>query len=162
MNGICLALGSNMGNPAENIKKAYYLLNSKGIEIAKFSSFYKTEPYGLKEQSDFINSVILAKTKLNLKDLFLVLKNIEKDMGREKTIKYGPRIIDIDIIYYNDLIYQDSSLTIPHPKMCERSFVLYPLAEIEPNILHPLLKKTALQLKNELKNTLKIEKLDNV
>lgn len=162
MNRVCIALGSNLGRPIENIKKAYKLLDSNKIKIVKASSFYQTEPYGVKEQSDFINTVIIAETVLDLKDLFSLLKKIEKEMGREKAIRYGPRLIDIDIIFYNDLIYQDSTLTIPHPKMAERSFVLYPLAEIEPQMINPLLNKTISQLKVDLKNNLKIEKLENV
>ncbi|MCX7991228.1 MAG: 2-amino-4-hydroxy-6-hydroxymethyldihydropteridine diphosphokinase [Proteobacteria bacterium] len=157
-----IALGSNLGNPAENINRAVSLLIAEGLKVIKSSSFYKTEPYGLKDQPFFINSVVVTETGLNVKDLFCLVKKIETQMGREKTIKYGPRLIDLDIIFYDDLIYQDSVLTVPHPKMKERSFVLYPLWEIDSQFIHPLLKKTVSELKNDIKDNLGIEKIDEV
>ncbi len=161
MKRVYIALGSNIGEPIKNIKNAIALLNDGGVKLIKSSSFYHTEPYGVKDQPDFVNSVIIAETTLSLKELFNLIKKIEKNMGRKKNIKYGPRVIDIDIIFYENLIYEDANIIIPHPKMVERSFVLYPLEEIDPLFLHPLLKETISQLKNNLKDDLKIKKIND-
>ncbi len=138
---IYLSLGSNLGDKKENLQKALEELKKGYITVKKISSFYKTQPVGLKEQPDFFNIVIKAETSLSPDELLRSILNIEKKMGRKRKKKYGPRIIDIDILLYNDLIIKKKGLNIPHPAMHERNFVLIPLKEIEPQLTHPELKK---------------------
>ncbi len=139
-NIIYLSLGSNLGDKKKNLQKALEELKKDPITVKKISSFYKTQPVGLKEQPDFFNIVIKAKTSLSPDELLKSILNIEKKMGRKRKKKYGPRIIDIDILLYNDLIIKKKELNIPHPAMHERNFVLIPLKEIEPQLIHPEFK----------------------
>ena len=104
------------------------------------SSVYETEPYGVKDQDDFLNVVVKINTEYSPVDLFSLLKSIEKDLGREKTIKWGPREIDLDILLFDNLVFSENDLTIPHKGIQERDFVMVPLTEIEPEIVHPVLK----------------------
>ncbi len=150
---VYLGVGTNVGNLLENIKNAIKLLTSdKAIKALHASSLYITEPVGLVEQQDFLNCVFFVETELSQQELFLKLKDIEKSMGRKKTVKYGPRIIDLDILFYEDIIYQDLDLTIPHPHLHKRSFVLWPLCELSEDLVHPLFMKTVAKLKSELVN----------
>ncbi|MGA1865229.1 MAG: 2-amino-4-hydroxy-6-hydroxymethyldihydropteridine diphosphokinase [bacterium] len=135
-----LGLGSNLGNRIKNLEIVTEALSSHpGIRINAFSSFYETEPVGYKEQGWFINQVIQIETSLTPMDLLKATQKIEEDMGRKRVVKWGPRIVDIDILLYADLIMTDSSLTIPHPNLTKRRFVLVPLAEIAPSLIHPTL-----------------------
>ena len=109
------------------------------IKINGFSSFYETEPVGYKEQGWFLNQVIHIKTSLSPMGLLKVTQKTEEDLGRKRLIKWGPRTVDIDILLYEDLIISDSSLMIPHPYLTKRRFVLVPLAEIAPSLIHPIL-----------------------
>lgn len=140
-NKVFIALGSNIGNLEENLNIALEKL-AKFAEIKKVSSFYKTKPQGFLEQADFLNGVCLINTDLSPQDLLKKLKEIEKEMGRKKTFKDGPRLIDLDIIYYNDIILNTPDLTIPHPRAHTRLFVMQGLLEIAPKHLHPILKIT--------------------
>ena len=140
-NKVFIALGSNIGNLEENLNTALEKL-AKFAEIKKVSSFYMTKPQGFLEQADFLNGVCLINTDLSPKDLLKKLKEIEKEMGRKKTFKDGPRLIDLDIIYYNDIILNTPDLTIPHPRAHTRLFVMQGLFEIAPKYLHPILKIT--------------------
>ena len=115
------------------------------------SSVYETEPYGVKDQDDFLNVVIKINMEYSPVDLFSLLKSIEKDLGREKTIKWGPREIDLDILFYNDLIYSDENLTIPHKGIAERDFVLAPLNEIDADLVHPVTGKKISELIKTIK-----------
>lgn len=137
---VFLSLGSNLGRREENIKKALSLLEEKG-EILKKSSLYETEPMEIKEQPPFLNMTIKYRTELSPRDLLLFLKDIERRLGRKGGIRYGPRIIDIDILLYEDAEISEEDLIIPHPKLGERAFYLVPLLEIEPEIRHPSLGK---------------------
>ena len=105
------------------------------------SSIYESSPYGEIEQGEFFNAVIKIKTYLEPKDLFHFLKSVELIVGRKITSKWGPREIDLDILFFNDLIYSDNEITIPHKDLLNRDFVLVPLIEIEPELIHPQLKK---------------------
>lgn len=157
-----IGVGSNINEPTLNIKKALSLAIRGGeVEILKSSSLYETSPWGLREQPNFINAVWSVKTTLTPVQLFLYLKKIEVLMGRKKVERYGPRIIDLDVLFYDDLVYQDANLTIPHPKLAERSFVIFPMAELAPNFVHPLLGVTMEKLKVQLKELLNIKKLSN-
>lgn len=146
-----ISIGSNIGDKEKNLIEAINNLEDvKGIIIDKVSSFIKTEPWGLKEQDEFLNGAIKIKTILSPRELMEVLLNIEKTMKRERIVKWGPRIIDLDIILYDDLVTDDEYVTIPHPRMEEREFVLKPLSEIAPNKVHPLSKKRIFKMLEDL------------
>ena len=138
---VFIALGSNIGNLEENLNAALKKLK-KFCTVEKISAFYKTKPQGFLEQADFLNGVCLINTDLSPQDLLKKLKEIEKEMGRKKTFKDGPRLIDLDIIYYDDIILNTAALTIPHPRAHTRLFVMQGLLEIAPDFRHPVLKKT--------------------
>lgn len=132
---IILGLGSNLGDREKNILKAITRLSSQGdIFVDKVSSIYQTEPVGLKEQPQFLNAVVSITTSLTPGKLLERCLEIEKMMGRIRTQKWGPRVIDIDIIIYNDVVLCTDELYLPHPRMHERNFVLIPLAEITKNV----------------------------
>lgn len=135
MNKAYLSLGSNIGNLKDNILKAYKILEKNDINILKKSSFYKTKPYGYKDQSDFLNTVIKIQTKLEPLELLKKCHLVEKKLKRERKIHWGPRIIDVDILLYNSLKMDNEKLTIPHKEMLKRAFVLVPLKEIASNII---------------------------
>lgn len=130
MKGI-IALGSNIGEPRENLDLAIALLR-EATEVIKVSSYYVTKPVGYEDQPDFVNAVCIIKSELPAIELLNMLHGIEKAMGRERTIKWGPRTIDLDIIQYGSLLSNSPELTLPHPRAHERKFVLEPWLEIEP------------------------------
>jgi 2-amino-4-hydroxy-6-hydroxymethyldihydropteridine diphosphokinase len=161
-----IAFGSNIGNREENINKALEILKQK-TKIAKTSSLYETKPMYLENQKWFLNGAAKVDTELKPKELLNFLKSTEKKMGRKDVGRNGPRIIDLDILFYGDQILNENDLHIPHPKIQERAFVLVPLAEIEPNLIHPVYKKTVSKLLSELtyhKSEIKLKKstLDDV
>ncbi len=137
-----IGIGSNLGNRKENCEKAVNLLSRKGIKVLKCSSFYETKPWGVKEQPKFINAAVEAETDLKLEELLKTIKGIESDLGRGSVIRWGPRLIDLDILLYNDLVVKTNNLEIPHPGVKNREFVLKPLSEIAPDKIHPVLKKS--------------------
>jgi 2-amino-4-hydroxy-6-hydroxymethyldihydropteridine diphosphokinase len=141
-----LSLGSNVGDRHANLQRAISSLTERGIRVVKQSSIYETEPVGFRDQSWFLNCAVEVETLLSPKELLGVLLEIEQGMGRRRTVPMGPRIIDIDILLYGDEVIQSDELTIPHPRMAERRFVLVPLAEIAPEAVHPSATKTAAQL----------------
>ncbi|MFQ6082959.1 MAG: 2-amino-4-hydroxy-6-hydroxymethyldihydropteridine diphosphokinase [Candidatus Aminicenantia bacterium] len=136
-----LSLGSNIGDKRKNLAKAISLLSKLKIKIKRSSSLYSTQPVDFLTQDWFYNQVIEIETNLDPFCLLQVIKEIEKNMGRERSIHKGPRIIDIDILLAEDIIIQSKELTIPHPRMHLRNFVLIPLAEISPLSFHPLRKE---------------------
>ena len=137
-----IGIGSNFGNRQENCEKAVNLLSRKGIKVLKCSSFYETEPWGVKEQPKFINTAVETETDLKPEELLKTIKGIESDLGRGSGIRWGPRLIDLDILLYNDLVVKTNNLEIPHPGVKNREFVLKPLSEIAPDKIHPVLKKS--------------------
>lgn len=147
---VYLGVGSNLGNKSSNIKRAINNIKKK-LKINKISQLYKTEPVGCKNQDWFLNCVVEAETKIKPMALLEFLKSIEKKLKRVKTIRYGPRTIDIDILFYGDEIVKTKKLIVPHPRMHRRLFVLEPFAEINQNFIHPKLKKTIIELKNTIK-----------
>ncbi len=149
---IHIGIGSNIGNRSDNCQKAIQALLNKGIRAIKVSSAYETEPWGMKEQPGFINMALEAETTLSPESLLAALKDIEKNMKRADTIRWGPRIIDLDILFYDNIILDTDEVKIPHPLMCKRDFVLLPLSEIAPHKVHPAEGKTIVQLKEELLN----------
>ncbi|MBC2854915.1 2-amino-4-hydroxy-6-hydroxymethyldihydropteridine diphosphokinase [Cetobacterium sp. 2A] len=143
-----LSIGTNMGNKKENLNLAIEKINSlPNTKISKISSFIETEPFGDVVQDNFLNACLELETLSTAPELLDSLIQIEKEMGRVREIKWGPRLIDLDILLFNDEIHETDELAIPHPWMCEREFVLQPLSEIAPNFIHPLEKKTISTLK---------------
>lgn len=136
---VILGVGSNLGNRIDTIKNAIFNLSCEGILPQTISSYYETEPWGLKNQKDFMNVVLLATTELNPMHVLQVTQGIELNMGRIRKEHYGPRIIDLDILFYDQLILKTKALTIPHPQIHKRNFVLIPLQEIMPDFKHPIL-----------------------
>ena len=149
---VYLALGSNLGDREKNLRHALAQI-SKFAHITRVSSIYETEPWGVKDQPWFLNLVCEATTKLSPVDVLRRAKRIEAAMGRSDGIRYGPRPIDVDILLYDRVIRLDPALTIPHPRMHERKFVLVPLAEIAPTAVHPRLRKTIRRLLADLEST---------
>lgn len=146
---VYLALGSNLGERMENLRAAVTRL-APPVTVTRVSPVYETEPWGVTEQPRFLNLVLEGETELEPLALLAVVKRVERELGRVETIRYGPRLIDLDILLYDDLIFEHDELQIPHPRMHERRFVLVPLAEIAPQARHPRLKKSARELLAQL------------
>ena len=146
---IYLALGTNLGDRIANLQTAINLLSSKAI-IVQESSVYVTPPWGIVDQPDFLNQVIEISTNLTPSCLLRSIKDIELKMGRQKTIRNGPRLIDLDILFYGAQVINKKALTIPHPRLHERAFVLVPLYEIAPDFVHPVLNETVKSLLAEV------------
>lgn len=147
-----IALGSNMGDKKANLNDAIKLIDeNKYCKVTKKSGYYETEPVGYVDQEDFVNAAIEIKTLLQPGELMDLLLHIEKELKRERVIRWGPRTIDLDILLYDNLVSDDEHHIIPHPRMEERLFVLEPLSEIAPNVIHPVLGKRISRLKDEIK-----------
>ena len=151
MSIVYIGIGSNLGDRHRNCLRAIELLRYNGMFVTNQSSMHETEPWGVTQQPAFLNMAVEVVTDLVPIKLLESLKKIEKDMGRQDTIRWGPRIIDLDILLYNDIILNTDSLTIPHPLMHEREFVLKPLSEIAGELIHPVLKKSIAELLKEKK-----------
>ena len=150
---IYIGIGSNMGDSLQNINEAIDMISSdKKNSNIKVSDMIKTKPYGVKEQDDFINCAAYFKTIMQPKELLYFLQDIEKKLKRERIVRWGPRTIDLDILFYDDNTYQDDELIIPHPEINKRDFVLQPLCNINPHIIHPLYRKRVSELLDELKS----------
>ena len=140
---VFLGLGSNMGDRRANLNRAVELLSGKdGIDIIEVSSFYVTKPVGGPPQEDYINGVVKVETELAPDAMLFEMKEIERYMGRRPAGRDFPRPIDLDILFYDDLVRNEDDLTIPHPRVHKRSFVLKGLSEIAPGKVHPVLNKT--------------------
>ena len=155
---VYLGLGGNVGDAKAQIAQAIEKLREIGT-VGKISSLYETEPVGLTDQEWFLNCALILQTIFTPQQLLKKLKHIEKEIGRTPSVQNGPREIDIDILLYEDHILQTDTLIIPHPRMQERAFVLAPLVEIAPRVLHPIIKKTITQLFSELPQTHAFKKL---
>ena len=138
---VYIGLGSNLGERHQNCLRAIELLKQNGLSVTRQSSLYETEPWGLTGQPEFVNMAVETETELAPEPLLALLKKIERDMGRRDTVRWGPRIIDLDILLYDDITLKTDALTIPHPLLHEREFVLRPLSEIAEEKVHPVLKK---------------------
>jgi len=138
-----LSLGSNMGNRQENLVQGLeFLKNCSGIDLVKVSSFYETEPVGYEDQDWFLNAVAEIATNLSPQELLGVVAEVEKELGRVRTIRWGPRTLDVDILFYGQELIVEENLEVPHPRIQERAFVLQPLAEIAPDLIHPYYGQT--------------------
>jgi 2-amino-4-hydroxy-6-hydroxymethyldihydropteridine diphosphokinase len=142
---VYLALGSNLGDRLANLKQAIDSLTPQ-MEVKAKSSVYETPPWGYEDQPKFLNQVVKAKTYLDPEPLLKHLKRLEVALGRQASFPNGPRLIDMDILFYDDLILNTSVLVIPHPRLQERGFVLLPLMELSPDLVHPLSKKSVREM----------------
>ena len=142
---VFLGIGTNLGDRERNLLEARAVL-SQTLKIIKESSIYQTAPWGYLDQPAFLNQVIEAQTILSSLNLLDFLKESEKQLGRQANFRYGPRLIDLDILFYGNRIIQTPRLQVPHPRLTQRAFVLVPLAEIAPEFVHPQNKQTIAQL----------------
>jgi len=149
---VYLSLGSNIGDKRKNLLEAIRKIGElENTEVVKSSTILETEPFGYLEQDNFLNACLEVKTLMTAQEFLKVILQIELDMGRVREIKWGPRIIDIDMLFYDKEVIEEDNLAVPHPWICEREFVLDPLSEIAPNYIHPLEKKTITMLAGKLK-----------
>jgi 2-amino-4-hydroxy-6-hydroxymethyldihydropteridine diphosphokinase len=132
---VLLGLGGNLGDPVAAIDAALARLDAGGVRILRRSGLYRTAPWGVTDQPDFVNLCVAAETSLSPQELLSLIHAIEADLGRERRERWGPRPIDIDILTYGDATLDEPGLTIPHPRLTERAFVLVPLAEIAPGVV---------------------------
>ncbi len=137
MSVVALSLGSNLGDRLQILRKAVDSLKKMGFVITASSDVFETPPWGVKDQPRFLNACVLAETRLSPEETLAAVKAIEESLGRTRTWKWGPRLIDLDIIFYDSLILKTPELTIPHPEMARRAFVLLPLAQAAPYWRHP-------------------------
>ena len=142
---VYLALGTNLGDRPANLKQAIAALTPQ-LEVKAKSQVYETPPWGFEDQPKFLNQVIKANTYLDPEPLLKHLKRLEVALGRKESFPNGPRLIDMDILFYDDLVLEKPSLVLPHPRLHERGFVLLPLMEIAPNLVHPVHKKSVREM----------------
>ena len=153
---VYLALGTNLGDRPANLKQAIGALTPQ-LEVKAKSQVYETPPWGFEDQPKFLNQVIKANTYLDPEPLLKHLKRLEVALGRKESFPNGPRLIDMDILFYDDLVMEKPSLVLPHPRLHERGFVLLPLLEVAPNLVHPVHKKSVREMA-EMCNMTGIEK----
>ncbi len=157
---VYLSLGSNVGDREAHLREAISRLETRG-QVVAVSSFYETEPVEVRDQAWFVNCAVAMETMETPEQLMAAVLKIEREMGRERTRKKGPRMIDIDILLYGDRVLNSAAVTIPHPEMHRRRFVLEPLTEIAPEARHPVLKKTARELLGELPAGQAVKKIES-
>ena len=143
---VYLSLGSNLGDRAAHLRRALDELATAGIEVARVSPFYRTEPVDYRPQPWFLNGVAEVRTELLPLRLLSTLQRIERKLGRRRTVPKGPRTIDLDILFYDNAVVHSAALSIPHSRMGERKFVLVPLGDLAPDLRHPLTRKTVREM----------------
>jgi len=155
-----VGLGTNMGDKRANIKKAIAVLGGmKTVHIAGVAPVYRTAPVGYTAQDWFLNTVVKVETYLSPRELLAKLLGIEEKMGRKRTIRWGPRVIDLDLLLYGDRVVKEKDLVVPHPRLTERAFVVVPLADLAPDLILPGGKRAA-QLAADLMKEQQVEKVD--
>ena len=150
-NKVYIAAGSNLGDKEETLKEAIYIIDKrKDCVVTKVSNFYTTDPVGYEDQDQFVNCVFEINTLQTPSELMDTLLEVEKDFKRERIIRWGPRTLDLDIIFYNDIISYDEHILIPHPRAHERQFVMKPMCDINPYYVHPIYRKRVMDISSEL------------
>lgn len=163
MKTVYLGIGTNLGEREENLRQAITLIGEHIGDITRVSSVYETEPWGFKSETTFLNLVVIAETELTPSGLLGRILMIEAMMGRlREGVGYKSRVIDIDILFFGSRIFENKALTIPHPKIQDRKFVLIPLAEIAGDLIHPVFKKNIQELLKECKDKSEVKKRDVV
>jgi 2-amino-4-hydroxy-6-hydroxymethyldihydropteridine diphosphokinase len=158
---VFLSLGSNLGDRVANIRKALEQLTGVGVEIKRVSSFYRSEPVDFRPQAWFVNCVAEAETRLMPLQLLKAVKLVERALGRRPAVAKRPRLIDIDILFYECVVVRSSVLNIPHERMAERRFVLLPLRELAGNLRHPITKRTVYEMLQEAGDTSQVVRLNS-
>ena len=158
MNTVYLLLGSNMGDSEQMLAVATSMIEKNIGKLEKSSSIYRTAAWGKEDQPDFLNQIIIVSSSLSSSTVLKKMFVIEKEMGRVRTTKNAARVIDIDMLFFNDEIIQTENLTVPHKQIQNRRFVLVPLAEITPDFIHPVLKKSSLELLSICSDKLNVQK----
>jgi 2-amino-4-hydroxy-6-hydroxymethyldihydropteridine diphosphokinase len=138
---VYLSLGTNLGDRLENLRQAASAL-TPALEITRLSPIYITAPWGYTDQPEFLNQVVEGRTDLSPEELLHFIKDLEEQLGRQPSFRYGPRLIDLDILFYGSQVVEQPGLRIPHPRLAERAFVLVPLADLAPDLMHTVLGKT--------------------
>lgn len=159
MEGIYLLLGSNLGQRSDNLSQACELIDKHSGPLKMVSSIYETEPWGKSNQQHFFNQALQINTSLSPLELLETIHGIESKLGRIRHKKWAERLIDVDILYYDNKVIKSDLLTIPHPELHNRRFTLVPMVEIAPMFNHPVLGKTSVELLNECKDVLGVKKL---
>lgn len=159
MNKAFISLGSNMGNRLQHLQQAHLMIKESVGKIEQSSAVYVTAAWGIEDQPDFYNQVLLVHTPLSAIALMEEILLMEQAMGRIRNKKWAQRVIDMDILFFNDAVIEEDKLHIPHPYLQERRFILQPLVEIAPHLVHPILKKTVLVLLKDCADTLLVTKL---
>lgn len=159
MNKAYLLIGGNLGRVKENLAKARAQIEGEIGSIEAASSLYQTAAWGLENQPDFLNQVLLIYTEMTAEETLRKMLRIEQRLGRIREVKNGPRIIDIDLLFFNDQMIDLPHLKVPHPLLHTRNFTLFPLFELAPDFLHPVLKKTVRELLAQSPDTLAVQKL---
>ncbi len=162
MNTVYLLTGGNVGNRPQYLQESARLIETSCGKITNRSSVYETAAWGKTDQAAFLNQALELATSMKVENLMKELLYIEKAEGRTRAEKYGPRTIDIDILFFNDDIHSTPLVTIPHPQLAFRRFVLQPMNQLAPSYIHPVLKKSIAQLLNECPDTLPVKKFSTV
>lgn len=157
MSQVYLLLGANLGDRSVQMKKAFHEIEKQIGKITLSSAIYETAAWGKEEEPSYLNQVVLVETDLSPLTILHISNGIENKLGRVRYIKWGSRIIDIDILFYDNLLIESEQLTIPHPLLHYRRFVLIPLEEIAPNLVHPVFNKTVSELLRDVEDDLSVE-----
>jgi 2-amino-4-hydroxy-6-hydroxymethyldihydropteridine diphosphokinase len=157
---VYLSIGSNEGDRKANLLQAMSLIDKNIGKIARKSHIYETEPWGVEKQDAFLNMVVMANTTQDPRQMLEAITKIEREMGRVRREKWGPRLIDVDILFYGKRVIRDKGLEIPHPEIAERMFVLVPMMEIAADLEHPVLKKPIDQIYMDCKDLSEVVQLD--